>query len=111
MAVNENYQLDAQRVVQSRLSQFRRLTYQEAATLQPPQGESLILSDIACKLWVYVQRDAHPPLPKDAVLVTVQVARERVWGMVSYHTEGGLVFMPHGEVREATDIELRDSGG
>ena len=110
MAVNENYQLEAERAIESRLSQLRQLTYQEAATLMPPQGESLILSDVPCKVWVYVQRDARLPLPKDAVLVTVQIARQRLWGTMSWH-ERGLVFLPHGEVRAATDIELRDSGG
>ena len=112
MTVSDEYRLEAERVITSRLAQLRRLTYQEVAALpQPSAGEEFVFGGTPCKLWMYVQPSASPPLPEDTILVTVQIERERFFGMVSYHTERGLVFSPNAPVRDATEIELRDSGG
>jgi hypothetical protein len=47
----------------------------------------------------------------EGVLVTVQIARHGLGGIVSFHTERGLVFGPHGDPRDATEQELQNSGG
>jgi hypothetical protein len=44
------------------------------------------------------------------VLVTVQLARHALGGVVSFHIEKGIVFSPEAPARDATEQELLDSG-
>jgi hypothetical protein len=103
------YQAEATRVIDVRIDQLRGLTFGEVGALPEASGEDIILGGTRCSVTVFSQRDAYN-LP-GAILVTVQVARKGFLGIASYHTERGLVFSPGGTVRDATALELQDSGG
>jgi hypothetical protein len=84
-----------------------RLSISEAALLpECSKEEKVIVAGHKCSLTVFSQK-----ISGDSVLVVILLARNKVWGMVNYHTERGLVFSPDGVVREATSKELTDSGG
>jgi hypothetical protein len=106
---DKRYETEARGAIDRRIAKLRTLTMAEAARLPEASGEGVVLGDVSCHLTVFAQ---HSPsqLP-EAVLVTVQVARKGVLGIASYHVEQGLVFFPNGTVRDATDLELQDSGG
>ena len=110
MSATANYQSEANRIAGERIARLRALSYEQAASLpEASESETLVLDGTPCSITVFAQREPYP-LP-GAILVTVQVARQGFLGIASYHTERGLVFAPNAAVREATDVELRDSGG
>ena len=110
MTVSANYQPEAYRIARERLSRLRGLTYEQAASLpEASESEPLVIDGTACTVTVFAQRSSDV-LPK-AVLVTVLVAHKGFLGIASFHTERGLLFAPGQDVREATELELRDSGG
>ena len=103
------HQTEADHLIGERIAQLRSLTFEQARALPEGSSEDTVLGGIPCRVTVYAQL-APWKLP-GTVLVTVQVARRKLLGMVEYHIERGLVFSPEGVVREATRVELRDTGG
>ena len=85
------------------------LTYEAAKALPEAVGSDVVIEGREVALTVF--RQAGLPMLGDGVLVTVQVARHGLGGIVSFHTERGLVFEPHGDPRDATEQELQNSGG
>ena len=104
------YQIEANALIDELIAELRKLTFADAMSLPEVSGErELTLGGIQSSVTVFAQRDVDN-LP-GAVLVTVLVARKRLFGAVRFHTDRGLVFSPDGTVRDATDRELLDSGG
>lgn len=104
-----NFNTEAARLIESRLSALRRLTFSEAAVLPEAASEETTLAGVRCNLNVFRQTNSET-LP-DAILVAVQVSRSTLISVASHHTERGLVFGANGQVREAADDELRNTGG
>ena len=96
-------------MIDQRIGELRALTFEEAAALPEASGEDTRLAGARCAVTVFRQRDPYE-LP-NSILVTVQVARRGLLGIVSYHTERGLIFTPQGTIREASELELQNSGG
>jgi hypothetical protein len=106
---SSNYEVEAARVIKKRLDELRRLSYAEVQALSEAEGGG----DRYC--WYKGKPHRVPPggpyQLEGRTLVTVLVARERWFGMTAYHIERGLVFSPDGTIREATTLELQNSGG
>jgi hypothetical protein len=88
----------------ARVDALRRLSYIDAAALPEARGEPLLLAGRRCELTTFRQ-----PLGAERVLVTVQLSTTGFLG--GWHRERGLVFHAKDAVREASDREMRDSGG
>ena len=93
-------------MIESEISRLRKLGYTDVSALPEAEGKEITLATKKCSLTSYVQR-----LDTGELLVTIQVARPRLFGLMSMHRENGLIFSQHGQVREATDQELAESGG
>jgi hypothetical protein len=103
------HRAEADRLIGERIAQLRSLTFEQAQALPEGSSEDTVLGGIPCSVTVFAQ---HAPWKlTNAVLVTVQVARRKLLGMVEYHIERGLVFSPREGVREATALELQNTGG
>ncbi len=101
---------EALAVIRSEVDRLRgELTFSQALALPEAEGKDIVVAGKEVQLTIF--RQTEPSFLKGDVLVTVQVARFGLGGIVSYHTERGLVFSPSEAPREATQIELQNSGG
>jgi hypothetical protein len=101
---------EALALVRSEVDGLRaELTFAQALALPEAAGRNIVVVGKEVQLIIF--RQTEPPFLKGDVLITVQVARFSLGGMVSYHTERGLVFSLNAAPREATQVELQKSGG
>lgn len=100
------FDIEAQRLLDQRIAQVQRLRISDISALPEASGEDLIIAGQKCSLTIYRQRTSD-----DQLLVTVQLGRPSLAGLVSFHRERGLVFSRDGSVREATPEELAATGG
>ena len=97
-------------VVESEIVRLRTaLSYAQACELPEAEGRDIVVAGREVQLTTF--RQHAPSASSGEVLVTVQVARFGLGGMVSYHTERGLIFSPSAAPRDATGPELTESGG
>ncbi len=96
-------------LVQGRVEMLRTLGYKEACALPEVEGSDLLIEGMNASLTVFRHSDAYQL--EDKTLVVVLAARPTMFGMGAQHVERGLVFAPDGSVRDATDLELQNSGG
>ncbi len=104
-----SYEVEAASVIKDRLEHLRGLTYAQARTLPEVDGEEITIAGITTSVTVF--RQDSPNQLEGRTLVTVLVARERWFGMTANHIERGLVFSPDEPTREASELELQNSGG
>jgi len=109
MRVDASYQAQVDCEIERFISKLRQLSYDEAAELPTEVGEDIRLSGAKCSVTVFTLRG--PYSQPNSLLIAVQVARHGALGIASYHTERGLVFSSDAPVREATELELQNSGG
>jgi hypothetical protein len=77
--------------VQRHVQRLRHeLTYEGAKALPEADGTDVVIEGREVALTIF--RQTGLPMLGEAVLVTVQIARHALGGMVSFHTERGLVF-------------------
>jgi hypothetical protein len=101
---------EALAVVTAEVDRMRgELTFSQALALPQATGRDIVVAGKEVQLTIWRQTDLH--LLKGDVLITVQVARFGLGGMVTYQTERGLVFSPGAPPRDATPVELQNSGG
>jgi hypothetical protein len=100
---------DAETLIEQRLEGLRTLSWEEAWRLPARIDEQVVVAGNPCTLITY--RQAGVLSERNAVLVTVQLARARCFGALSDRVEKGLVFGPNAVARPATAAELVDSGG
>lgn len=94
--------------VQRQLQRLRQeLTYEGARALPEADARDVVIGGREVSLTIF--RQAGLPILGDGILVTVQIARHALGGVVSFRTERGLVFESHGAPRDATELELRNS--
>lgn len=104
-----SFQEEASTVADGQLRALREgLTYDDALALPAVNPQDVVVAGKQVLLTIY--RQADTPLPGH-VLVTVQIARHGLGGVLSFHTEKGLVFTPDHPPRHATAEELVESGG
>lgn len=99
-------ELEAERMIEERISQLRKSSFAEIAALPEAGGEEARIGGKNCTLTTYVEK-----LNSGDLLAVVQVARSVFLGLASQHTERGLIFSADGRVREATSEELQNTGG
>jgi hypothetical protein len=105
----EAFAVEAERAVDTRIAQLRStLAFATASALPEAQFEDVVIAGKEVLFTVF--RQSNIPFLAGQVLVTVQVARHGLGGVVSFQTEKGLVFSPGHPVRDATPQELQDSG-
>jgi len=102
----ERYEKEAQALIRNRVTALRALTFAQATALPEARGEDVMVAGHKCALTTFRQS-----LRPDETLVTIQVARPALLGIATTHTEHGLVFNQGGSVRDASEEELRTSGG
>ena len=100
---------DASHMIEQRIERLRMLSWEEAARLPERDEEQVAIGGTTCALTTYRQASVLPR--RNAVLVTVQLARPRCFGVFGDHLEQGLVFEPGTEARPATASELLKTGG
>ena len=100
------YGLEAESSIMGRIAQPRERSFAEATKLPEAVGEERLVAGERCALTTFAQR-----VGPHWVMVTVRAARFSLPGLVSDHTERGLVFSREGSIRDATPEELRTSGG
>ena len=103
------YDAEAANIVGRRIEALRQMTFAQAGVLPETNGEDVTIA--GSKASVAVFRQNSPYQLEGKILVTVLVAKETWFGMFAHHIERGLVFSSDQEVREATEIELQNSGG
>ena len=88
----------------NRIDALRASSYDEAANMPTAAAEDIVVAGKEVQLTVFRQNGIpeHP----DAVLITVQISRAGLGGIVNFFLEKGLVFLPDGETRDATEDEL-----
>ena len=83
--------------------------YEKALALPQVQREDLLVAGARASFTL--SRHINAPHLEGCVLVVALVARPRWFGMAAHHTERGIVFSPNAAPREATAVELQNSGG
>jgi hypothetical protein len=101
---------EARAVVRAEVDRLKaELTFSTALALPGAVAKDIVVAGKEVQLTIF--RQTEPPFLKGDVLVVVQVARAGLGGIVSYQMERGLVFSPSAAPREATQVELQNSGG
>jgi len=104
----EAFKAETDRAIDARIAQLRdTLTFASAGALPEAQFEDIVIAGKEVSFTVF--RQSKVPFLQGQVLVTVQVARHGLGGVVSFHAEKGLVFSAGAPVRDATTQELQDS--
>ena len=107
MRAQTAWERDASDLLESRIVQLRGLAFEDVRQLPSVSDvQAVVLGEGKGILNVFVQ-----PFGEDQMLVVAQCSRSAVGGMIGFHQERGLVFDKHGAVREATSVELENSGG
>lgn len=106
--MDENFSTEAENYAAKKLEEYKRLDYAQAQTLPRASIEDVVIAGKEVQLAVFKQ-EKIVGLP-GAILVTAQIARAALGGMLSFHYETGLVFEEEKTVREATEEELQRSG-
>jgi hypothetical protein len=95
------YERDAQRLIDDRVGELKRLPYADVARLAAATSVQVLVGGRKSSLATYVQR-----LPSHDLLAAVQIVHLSALGIGDRHIERGLVFSMDGAVREATPEEL-----
>ena len=98
---------EAAAVVNRKLAELRELTYTDAQGLSAAAFEDIVVAGKEVQLTVFRQQGVLSAA--DAVLVTVQLARAGLGGIVNFQLERGLVYLPGRPVRDATEDELEQT--
>lgn len=104
------FNAEAARVLQERVEHLRAtLSHADALRLPEAKGEDIVVAGKEVQLTIFRQADIE--FLNGQVLVTVQVARFGLGGVTSFHMERGVVFSAGAPPRDATEEELRLTGG
>jgi len=98
----------AVRLAEERLTPFRSLSYEKALAL--PQAQSEELSVAGQKVSFTLSRHVGSGQLDGCVIVVALVALPRWFRLGAHRTERGIVFSPNTPQREATALELQNSG-
>ena len=98
----------AKSVASLRLHAIRSMCFEDVLKLPEVAIEDIVVTGKEVQLAVFRQRGVpdHP----EAALITVQITRAGMRGLINFQFEKGLVFLPTGVSREATEVELKATG-
>jgi len=99
---------EALAAVRSELDRLRSaLTHTQARALPEAEAKDILVAGKEVQLTVFRQTEPH--FLKGGVLISVQLARFGLGGVVCQRIERGLVFSPDSAPRDATEGELLQS--
>lgn len=99
----------AEKAASEKLEGLKGLSLDDVLKLPEAAAEDIVVAGKEVQLTLF--RQLGIPNYPDAVLITAQVIRAGLGGIVSYHYEKGIVFFSTGDRREATEDELLATGG
>ena len=106
---DDTFTQEAAAIAESKLAELRNLDFTAAAALPGAQLEDIVVAGKEVQMTVF--RQIGIPGSAEAVLVTVQLARAGLGGLLTYKYEKALVYSSNGDIREATESELLATGG
>lgn len=110
MTLATTFKEESLEVVRQLVEQLRQtLSFSDALSLREADAQDILVAGKEVQLTIY--RQANVPFLPGHVLITVQLARHGLGGVVLHHIERGLVFSAAAATRDATEQELLDSGG
>jgi hypothetical protein len=98
----------AVRLAEERLDPLRSLAHEKALALPEVQRENLMVAGERASFTLF--RYLNSPHLQGSVLVVARVARPRWFGMAAHHTDRGLVFSLNAPSRNATALEMQNTG-
>ena len=106
----ELFKAEAIKEVDARVAELRSTrSFETASSLPEAHAEDIVVAGREVQLMIF--RQSSVPLLAGQVLVTVQISRHGMGGVLLFRTERGLVFSPGMPARDATAEELQQSGG
>ncbi|MGI9290412.1 MAG: hypothetical protein ACR2QG_03935 [Gammaproteobacteria bacterium] len=106
---SDDFYQEAGSVAEQKIAALKKLSFAEAADLPGAVLDDIVVGSKEVQMTVFKQQGIHAL--GDSILITVQLTRAGLGGVINYQLEKGLVFFPDGEVRDATEQELQDTGG
>jgi hypothetical protein len=102
-----SFELEAARdaILGAKVADISGIPFTEVSKMPESTSQILEIAGARCTLSVFCQRLGNH------FLVTVQIAQSVCFGLVSRHWERGVVFSANYSPREATPLELQNSGG
>ncbi len=100
----EVFEQEAEALINNKLTALKAISFDDAMKLPRAVPEDIVVAGKEVQLTVFKQSDIED-LP-GALLVTLQVVRAGLGGILNYQLERGLIYFPSGEKREATENEL-----
>ena len=85
------------------------LTFAQASAVPDAEATDIVVAGKEVQLTIFKQ--TGPGFLKGRVLITVQLARFGLGGVVAQQIERGLIFSPDAAPRDATEGELLESRG
>ena len=107
--IQEEFAMEAEKIALERLEEFKALSLDEVLKIPEAEAWDIVVAGKEVQMTVFRQTGI-PDIPQ-AVLVTAQIIRAGMGGIVTYHHEEGLVFLPQGGNRAATEEELLATAG
>ena len=105
----EEFETEAKKLIDTKFEELKLLSFSDSFDLPGALAEDVVVAGREVQLTIFKQKGV-PNLP-DVVLVTAQLARAGLGGLISYHYERALVYSSNGDIREATESELLATGG
>ena len=106
---DDDFEAAAEAAALAKLNAFSELTLDAINRLPGAAAEDIVVAGKEVQLTVFRQQGL--PDDPEAVLVTAQVSRASLGGMVTFLLEKGRVFSASGSSRPATDEELAATAG
>ena len=88
---------EAETVARDQLAKFESLSFEEAAKIPRAEARDIVVANKEVQMTVFRQNGI--PDIEDAVLITVQISRASLGGIVNFQHEQGLVVLPQGGSR------------
>ena len=106
MSGQETFGQNVEAILASSTAKLRGLSYEQAKALPETTSEDRMVGPYKCAVSTF-----HQQIENDRHLLTVQIARRRLFGLFSQHWERGVIYAPQEAPREATAEELQNHGG
>ena len=94
----------AESAARLKLEEIKHLSFEDALKQPAAAIEDVVVAGKEVQLAVFRQ-SGIPDLP-EAVLITAQITRAGLGGVINYRHEQGWIFFPSGGNRDATETEL-----
>ena len=105
----DNFENEARTTAENKIAELRKHSFSDVTDLPGAVLDDIVVGNKEVQMTVFKQQGI--PALGESILITVQLTRAGLGGVINYQLELGLVFSPDGEVRDATEEELLATGG